>query len=122
MCKCNKSSVFIDRINIYARHGVMSQEQVVGGYFEVSVWVDYNFSHAFSSDSLEDTISYADICDIVKREMGIPSKLLEHVAGRIAQAIISTFPQCKKVKIKITKVNPPMRVDCRGAGVEVEFS
>lgn len=122
MSKCSKSSIFIDRMNICANHGVMEQERVVGGDFEVSVWVDYDFSNAIESDSLADTISYADICGIVKREMAIPSKLLEHVAGRIAKAIIHDFPQCDKVKVKVVKINPPMGADCHGAGVEVEFS
>lgn len=109
-------------MRLYAYHGVMEQENVVGGEFEVSVWVDYDFSHAIESDSLEDTISYADLCDIVKREMAVPSKLVEHVAGRIAKAIISASPLTKKVRVRLAKVNPPMGADCDGAGVEVEFS
>lgn len=109
-------------MRLYAFHGVIGQENVVGGEYEVSVWVKYDFSHAIESDSLEDTISYADLCDIVKREMAIPSKLVEHVAGRIAKAIISHFPQASNVRVRLAKVNPPMAADCNGAGVEVEFS
>lgn len=109
-------------MRLYAYHGVMEQEHVVGGEYEVSVWVNYDFQNAIDSDNLDDTISYADLCDIVKREMSIPSKLVEHVAGRIAKATIKTFPLVKKVKVRVAKVNPPMAADCSGAGVEVEFS
>lgn len=117
-----KSTIFIDSMRIYAYHGVMGQERRVGGDYEVSVWVDYDFSHAIYSDALRDTISYADICDIIKREMAIPSRLLEHAAGMIAKSIAHTYPQAFRIKIKLTKVNPPMGADCQGAGVEVEFS
>lgn len=122
MCKLTHSSVFIDRMRVYARHGVMDQERVVGADFEVSLRVDYDYSHALDSDELDDTISYADLCDIVRREMAVPSKLLEHVAGRMAKAVISSYPQAKRVGVKVVKLNPPMGADCDGAGVEVEFS
>lgn len=122
MCKCSDCSVFIDRMRLYAYHGVMGQESIVGGEYEVSVCVSYNFTNAIETDSLADTISYADICDIVKAEMAIPSKLVEHVAGRIGKAIIAKFPLVSKVRVRVTKVNPPMAADCDGAGVEVEFS
>jgi len=122
MCKLTHSSIFIDRMKVYAYHGVMEQERVVGGDFEVSLWVDYDYSYALDSDELDDTISYADLCDIVRRVMATPSKLLEHVAGRIAHTVKSSYPQTKRVGVKVVKLNPPMGVDCKGAGVEVEFS
>lgn len=122
MCKLTRSSIFIDRMRVYAYHGVMEQERMVGADFEVSLRVDYDYSHALDSDELDDTISYADLCDIVRREMGVPSKLLEHVAGRIAKAVISSYPQAKRVGVKVVKLNPPMGADSNGAGVEVEFS
>lgn len=109
-------------MRLYAYHGVLEQESVVGGEYEVSVWVNYNFQNAIDSDSLDDTISYADICDIVKREMAIRSKLVEHVAGRIAKSIVAQYATASKVRVRIAKANPPMGADCCGAGVEVEFS
>lgn len=109
-------------MRFYAYHGVMKQEQAVGAEFEVSVWVDYDFSQAIESDTIEDTIDYSSICDIVRKEMAIPSRLLEHAAGRIAKAIYNTYHICREVKVRLAKVNPPMGIDCDGAGVEVVFS
>ena len=73
------------------------------------------------TDRVEDTVSYASLCDIVKCEMARPSALLEHVVGRIAKAVLAAFQQVEAVNVKITKLNPPMGVDCDGAGVEVEM-
>ena len=70
------------------------------------------------SDSLEDTISYATLYELVAGEMRIPSKLLEHVAGRIANAIISVYPEISSIDLEIVKQNPPMGADCAGASVE----
>lgn len=122
MHRLTKTAIFIDRMRVYARHGVMEQEGVVGGSFEVSVRVDYDYSRAMKSDALVDTISYSNLCNIIKREMAIPSKLVEHAACRIAEVIIHTYPHVSKVKIRIVKVNPPMEAETDGAGVEIEFS
>ena len=92
----------------------------MGGEFIVDLRVHYNIYKAMETDRVEDTISYADLCDIVKREMAQPSALLEHVAGRIAKTVIQTYPTVESVWLRLTKVNPPMGADCSGAGVELE--
>ena len=72
---------------------------------------------AVRSDSLEDTISYADVFEIVKKEMAIPSKLLEHVAGRIISALRKTYPAIENIELKLSKNNPPMGADMDYASV-----
>lgn len=116
-----RSSIFINNLRLYAFHGVLPQERVVGGDYSVDLRVHYNISRAIETDRLEDTISYADLCALIQREMAQPSALLEHVAGRMAQAIIRAYPQVEKIWIRITKQNPPMGADCDGAGVEIEI-
>ena len=116
-----KSSIFINNLRLYAFHGVLPQERVVGGDYSVDLRVHYNISRAIETDRLEDTISYADLCALIQREMAQPSALLEHVAGSMAQAIIRAYPQVEKIWIRITKQNPPMGADCDGAGVEIEI-
>ena len=115
-----KSNIFINGLRLYAFHGVLPQERQVGGEFTVDLRVHYNIYKATETDRVEDTISYADLCDIVKREMAQPSALLEHVAGRIAKTVIQTYPSVESVWLRLTKVNPPMGADCSGAGVELE--
>ena len=53
--------------------------------------------------------------------MDVPSKLLEHVAGRIVRKIQEQFPKVSSISLKITKKNPPMGADCDGAGVDLRF-
>ena len=68
------TSIFIDEVRFHAFHGVMPQERTVGADFTVSLRVGYDFIKATESDGLSDTISYADLFDVLKREMFIPSQ------------------------------------------------
>lgn len=113
--------IFIRNVRLRAFHGVMPQETAVGADFAVSLRVGYDFGKAMLTDNVCDTLSYADMYAIVKREMAVPSKLLEHVAGRIAGALLRAFPGIASVDLEITKVNPPMGADCDGAGVEIHL-
>lgn len=111
--------VYLKEIRFYAFHGVLPQEQLVGGEFMVSLRVAYPFEAAMESDDVNDTLNYAELYALVKEQMDIPSRLLEHVAGRIVKAIQMQYPQVTRIELKITKKNPPMGADCEGAGVEV---
>ena len=114
-----RSNIFVQNLRVYAFHGVLPQERTVGGDYSVDLRVHYNIFKAMETDSLDDTISYADLVALVKREMAQPSALLEHLAGRIAKAVLRSYPQTEQVMVRITKQNPPMGVSCDGAGVEV---
>lgn len=116
----SRNNIFINGLRIYAFHGVMQQERQVGGWFRVSVSVDCDFTKAMQTDSVEDTVSYAELLNIVQQEMAKPSQLLEHVAGRMAKEITSRFAEVTTARITLTKENPPMGANCEGAGVEVE--
>lgn len=112
--------VIIRQLRLYAYHGVMDQERKVGAYFTINIEVDTDFTRALQHDDLAGTISYADLFAIIQREMAIPSQLLEHVAGRIARAILAEHPSAHTVHLTLLKENPPMGADCQGAGVEIQ--
>ena len=116
-----KTTVFLDEVRFHAFHGVMPQERAVGADFTVSLNVGYDFVKAAESDDLNDTISYADLYEVVRTEMDKPSQLLEHVALRIVKAVASRWPKVEKIDIRLAKDNPPMGADCKGAGVEIHF-
>ena len=99
----------------------MPQEGIVGGDFDVDLRVGFPLERAMESDEVNDTLNYAALYALVKQEMKQPSKLLEHVAGRIVVAIDKTFPLVTSIDLTLTKLNPPMGADCEGAGVEVHW-
>ena len=110
-------TIKVTGLELWAHHGVLEQERVVGNRFVVDVSVDADLSWAMESDSVADTINYAVIVDIVKREMSIPSDLLENVVWRIRQALLSEFPMVIGGRVRVTKLTPP--ISCRVDGVSV---
>ena len=120
--KVESSYIFLRNVRFHAFHGVLPQERQVGGDFLVSLRVGYPLEKAMESDEVEDTLNYATLFNLVKREMGVPSRLLEHVAGRIVKAVVAAFPVVASVDLELIKLNPPMGADSDGAGVEVHFS
>ena len=111
----------IKEARFYAFHGVLPQERRVGGWFRVTLRVGYDWSHAAKTDLVADTLSYADLYTLVDREMAVPSQLLEHVAGRIAQSVETHYPDITSIDLWVTKENPPMGAECQGAGIELHL-
>ena len=112
-----QSYIELEKILFFAYHGVMPQEKIVGNQFEVNLRVRTDFSEALQEDLLDNTISYADMYEVVKHEMMIPSDLIEHVAGRILQALTTRWPQIEAVELKVSKLNPPITGDVAKASV-----
>ena len=116
------SKIFLEDIKIYAYHGVLPEENIIGTYYILNAEIHTDLWKAAVSDDLNDTISYADINEIIHNEMKIQSKLLEHVAGRIIAKINEKFNQISYIKLRITKTSPPMKGEMKGASIELEKS
>ena len=95
------SYIFLDTLRFFAHHGVGEQETVVGNEFTVSLRLQVDIRRAAETDDVADTVSYADVHTAVKAEMDIPSKLLEHVCGRIINRLFHDFPQIEAAGVEI---------------------
>ncbi len=113
-------NIQLNKLEFFAFHGVSEQEKKVGNTFIVDFECEIDFSKALESDDLEDTVSYADIYHLIKKEMEIPSNLLEHVAGRIIRSVQNNFPQIQMLKISIAKINPPIGGQAASATVTIQ--
>lgn len=103
-----KSYILLENLIFYAHHGVFEQETAVGNVYVLNVKIELDLELASKSDNLHDTISYADVYEIVKQEMMIPSRLLEHVGGRIIRRLKKEYMQIEQLELKLSKRNPPM--------------
>ena len=115
-----KLTIELNAMKFYAYHGISLQETKVGNYFIVNISYACPSEKACLSDDLNDTISYADIYNVVKSEIEHPSKLLEHLTERISKALKSAFPQLSYLKICISKINPPLSGEVQSASVTIE--
>lgn len=107
-------------IRMYSYHGCLKEETKIGGHYDVTVELESNFSEAEKSDDLKSTIDYCDIHNIVIREMKIPSKLIEHVAGRIADSLVKELKGIEQLSVEVTKIAPPMNGDVGMVSVIVD--
>lgn len=112
--------VFITGLEIYAHHGVFDEERKIGQYYRVDVEMSLNFEQAAQNDDLQGTVNYQQACDLITREMKTPSKLIEHAANRIINALKEAFPQLSSVKIKLSKLSPPVAQNLEAVSVVIE--
>ena len=103
--------VKVENIKVYAHHGCLKEETLIGSEYRVDVSVRANLSKASLSDELKDSVDYVHINHIIKEEMKTPSKLLEHVAKRIINRIFSEIATVSKSKVSVSKINPPIGGD-----------
>ena len=111
--------IFLEQLRFFAYHGVGAQAAVTGNAFTVALRLTCQVEQAVESDNVDDTVSYADVYNAIRDEMEIPSRLLEHVAGRMVKRLYRDFPLIQKIDLKLSKRNPPMGADIRAAGVEL---
>ncbi len=101
----------VENIRVYAYHGCLEEEAKIGSDYRVDVEVKADLTASSISDELVDTVDYVHLNLIVKEEMAIRSKLLEHVAKRIVDRVLGEIPTVKKVKTAVSKINPPIGGD-----------
>ena len=100
--------IYLKNIKIYAYHGCMEEEKKIGCDYLVNLIVHADLSLSCESDELKDTVDYVTLLDIVKNQMKMRANLLENVADRVVNKIISQFPSVRKAVVKIAKLNPPI--------------
>ena len=105
--------VILKDIRVYAFHGCMEEEELIGSDYIVNLEVETDMHQPAYSDLLEDAVDYVQLNSIVKEEMLIRSRLLEHIAQRIIDRILKQFPMVKNVEVKVAKQNPPIGGDVR---------
>lgn len=120
-----KMTIDLKTVKVHAFHGLLPQERRLGQDFLVSISLQIGNAAAASAlidDELGGTIDYAKVYELIRREMAVPSQLLEHVAGRILCAVFEGFPAVQSAEVKICKLSPPIEgFDGPGAGVSLKL-
>lgn len=98
----------IENMEFYSFHGHFREERIVGNKFLVDLTIETDMKIPAVSDNLKDAVNYQRIYEIVRQQMEIKSHLLEHIAGRILDAVYSEMKGIQKATVKVSKMNPPM--------------
>ena len=108
-----KKSLGIIRIHnavFYAYHGVLTDEQNLGGKFDVDVDLHCDLTRGAKSDHLQDTVNYERVYDCIRR-LVLDKKhlLLESLASSIGKGILKNFSKVNSVTIRVRKPGAPVR-------------
>ena len=115
-------TVSLEGMAFFARHGFYEEEWKLGNRYEVDLAVETPLGKAATNDELAGTVNYEGLYRIVREEMETPSKLLEHVAGRILERTCREFPTIYSVEVSISKFNPPIGGVCERSRVRMRRS
>jgi dihydroneopterin aldolase len=115
-----KQQIEVNGIQLYAFHGCLEEEGRIGGHYIVDVSLTTDFTSAALNDDLTQTVDYVDINRIVAEEMAVRSKLIEHVGQRISRRIFQELKAIEKLKVKITKLCPPINGDVQNVAIIIK--
>jgi len=102
------AKIILENMEFHAFHGCLEHEQQLGNTFIVSASMELDTTQAGKSDNLEHTLNYQLIYNVIRAQMGIPSKLIEHLCQRILDNLFTDFPQIHSLDVRLSKLNPPL--------------
>jgi len=111
----------IEGMEFYAYHGCLPFEKEVGNTFLVDVELETEMQLVVKTDALADAVDYSLVYEVVRKEMVVPSKMIEHAANRVLSSLKKQFPQVIHCRIKLTKINPPINGKIKSVSVVLEY-
>ncbi|MCM5552672.1 dihydroneopterin aldolase [Pleomorphomonas sp. NRK KF1] len=99
----------VHRIAVFARHGLLPEEAVIGQRFFISLDASVDTRAAGASDDLTKSVSYAEMADVVV-DIATTRRfnLLEALAEAIATDILAAFPLVEAISVLIEKPSAPV--------------
>lgn len=102
----NRDRISIQRIGIFAYHGLYEEEGRLGQRFYVSVDAYMDLAPAGRADDLEKSVSYADIAQQVQEiAVGNRYQIIEALAEAIAGELMRNFPRIDEISVTVEKPN-----------------
>ena len=112
--------LFLTGMTFFARHGVLEEEQRLGQRFVVDLEVGIDGRAAAATDDPARCVDYAVLYGVVEETVrGGPHRLIETVAERVAEAVLSRFPVAY-ARVRVAKPQAPLPGVFREAAVEIE--
>ena len=101
-------------------HGLLEHERVNGQDFFVDVVLNLDLLEVSQSDSIDETVNYAEITDLVVSEITTnPVSLIERLAGRIAQRILDSYSRVNSVAVTVHKPQAPVSASVKDVAVQI---
>lgn len=114
------AKIILENMEFYANHGVLQHETELGNTFVVSLVMEVDTAKAGMTDLIDDTVNYQLIYNAIRKQMEIPSRLLEHIGQRIVDKLMNKFPRIQHLSLRLSKLNPPLGGKVERVTIELE--
>ena len=112
-------TIEITGLSLYTHHGVSEAEREVGQRLVVDVRLEMGECDATATDSIEDTIDYVQVCQLIALVAQQRShSTLERLCSTIANRLLSDY-ELEAVWVKASKPEPPIALSVEEVSVEV---
>ena len=100
-------TIHLHHLEFFAYHGLYPEEQINGNNFEVNVDIDAAMDEKI--ETLQQTIDYVTIYEVIHKRMQQATPLLESLALSIVEKIHLVDSRIKSISITIKKISPPIK-------------
>jgi dihydroneopterin aldolase len=112
-------TIEIAGLSLYTHHGVTEAEREVGQRLVLDLRLDVGETDATVTDSIEDTVDYAEVCQLVALVAQQRShRTLERLCSTIADRLLADY-ELEGVWVKASKPEPPIALSVEEVSVEV---
>ncbi len=112
-------TIEISGLSLYTHHGVSEAEREVGQRLMIDLRLDIGETDATVTDRIEDTVDYAEVCQLVALVAQQRShKTLERLCSTIAERLLADY-ELEGIWVKATKPEPPIALPVDEVSVEV---
>lgn len=116
-------SIEIKGIHGFGYHGVFEHERTNGQEFLVDLSLNLDLGKASQSDSVEDTIDYGSVCNLVLAVIvGPPVSLIEKLGSQIADLLLTNFSLLDSVEVVVHKPQAPVEANVADIAIRIERS
>ena len=110
----------IKKLEVFARHGAIPEENVLGQKFLISVNLYCSVRKAGQTDNLDCSVSYAQVAEFIKKRTEENTfRLIERLAEYLAQELLLAFPLVQKLDVEVEKPWAPVRLPLETVSVQI---
>ena len=112
-------AIIIEGLKVETVVGCFNWERQILQPLLLDLTIRHDLGQAAMSDELEDTLNYAQICEIAAEVIQqAQPKLIEHAAKLVLDALFATFPGIESIMITVRK--PAIIAQANSVGIRLE--
>lgn len=117
------SKIRLDKLIIFANHGVFPEEKSLGQKFIVSADLILDTNNAAKNDDLTQSVHYGEVAHTMTRFLQENTfDLIETCAHRLAEHILRTYPKLDGIRLILEKPWAPIGLALETVSIQVDLA